>query len=1020
MNYHRGLFCSFLSASLLLTYTGFEPSAAQAWVGPGANHPERQWKVFETEHFQVHYYQGFEEFARLAVSIGEAGFDSLAQDLGVTLQAKIPLIITEDQFWNGYAEPLRTRIVLDPRFSLEPTIGLSRFLLHELTHILNFLAVENQTPLSRLNKSAGLPSWFAEGLAQYEAEYWAPEMDRLMRMHSLNDTLLTPAARNAFIMLGDRGGDGYNEGYALVKYLFETYGHHLVAELLGHYRSQNISFDQALALTFGKPLLQLEAEWRDQFSQRYAAQIRHRHPSIQSAQNLVPYTKGKTWYQPKPSPDGKWLAYQTSAGYPTIRGYIYQILPLQLASLQSLAAYGKQVEARQASKQETKGSVPAIPSLPSESEPDSPVPGPEPISNLRLPHGDGPEIELEDTENQLVERALDFAWRPDSQALAYTTLKANRHGNSTFKVQIQPLQVKADKLEAQGEAIDLAPELTTHSPVWTPDGQFILLVSEEQGRDHLDLFDVTSRSRVRRLYSAPDLRQFRGLSLSPDGKAAVLEVYLPDQSTHLLKLELATGRLEQLTSPGPRQMDRQPVWSPDGQSIYFISTRTGFADLYRLELATRQLERLSQVYSGLETPALSADSETLYFARHHAFGTSLEAVEPKGLKPFDTYREQALVQPFAQDTVLSTLPQLEIKPQDYMPWIAPEVVIPVVGRDEVGDQLGFLAQFSDLLQQQSLNLLLLYGIASSRIGFSTAYVNHMFDTSFGVAVGDMPALSFTTDGSQFFIQRDQSISLFASRPLFNEGSGDTAATRIERFATLDFTVSRQTNLTSALDGVITSRELREGFNNTLALSFNDNRSRNRKKGFRYSVNLSGGSWLWGSEYSFLAATADWRQYIPLWAEHTLAYYLTATAMTGETRPALLGGPPLNNLLVLNFQNITPLRGFRLAELQGPMMFGANVEYRIPLVSGLFLNLGDHYLKNLEMAAFVDIGDAWYPEQRSVFPHIGTGLELRSDVILSRRNAFQLYFGAGKALLGSGENYLSERPVEIYGGFINVF
>lgn len=51
---------------------------------------------------------------------------------------------------------------------------------------------------------------------------------------------------------------------------------------------------------------------------------------------------------------------------------------------------------------------------------------------------------------------------------------------------------------------------------------------------------------------------------------------------------------------------------------------------------------------------------------------------------------------------------------------------------------------------------------------------------------------------------------------------------------------------------------------------------------------------------------------------------------------------------------------------------------------------------------------------------GTGIELRSEVILSRRNSFQLYLGAGKALLGSGGNALADRPVEFYGGFANVF
>ena len=82
---------------------------------------------------------------------------------------------------------------------------------------------------------------------------------------------------------------------------------------------------------------------------------------------------------------------------------------------------------------------------------------------------------------------------------------------------------------------------------------------------------------------------------------------------------------------------------------------------------------------------------------------------------------------------------------------------------------------------------------------------------------------------------------------------------------------------------------------------------------------------------------------------------------------------------------------------------------------------DHYFENLHAAAFVDIGDAWYPDKRTPYPHIGAGLELRSDVIVNRRNGFQLYLGAGKSLLGQGTtNYLIDRPIEFYGGFANIF
>lgn len=1064
MNQRRTFLCTLLAACLSLapgirpafaagtpTATPSPDAGAPPVLGPGLNHPERHWKTFDTPHFEVHYYQGFEALARQAVEIAEASFARIAADIGVKPYEKLYLIITEDEFWNGFAEPLRNRIVLDPRFALEPTIGLPRFIVHEMTHILNFMGVENQIPFSKLMNAAGLPSWFAEGLAQYEAEYWAPEMDRLLRLHVLNRSLLTPAERNAFTVLGNRGGDGYNEGYSLVSYMFETYGHDRLKLLLDNYRNSTVSFDQAVEITFGKPMRVLEAEWRDQLEVRYRDQLQHRHETLDQARPVVAYKADRSWYLPQISPDGKWFTYFSTGGYPTIRGQIYNIMPLKAAPLKDFEAWGQQQQAKQ-DKEAPVADTQAPPSEPIPSQgpleefrardveiPDpqaspsappttaptaaptsDPMPSTEPTARPSPGLPAPGEIKLEDIESELVHRLLDYRWRPDSQALALTTLKADKYGNSISSVQLQRLKTDETKLRTDGDPIELTPGVSSHSPAWSPSGKTLAVVVEENGHDAIALYDADTRTLLRKLLPAPDLRQYRWLSFSPDGRQLLMEVYLPGGSQHLLRYDLDQNLSEQLTQPPLHETDRQPFWAPDGQSIYFVSTRQGFADLWKLDLQKHEMERQSQVYTGIETPSLSPDGSSLYFARHHAEGTGLEKVAVTDLKTYDAFHASAGEAIFDQATSLTPVPKLAFEPKDYLPWLGLEVVVPVVGRDEKGDQLGALVQFSDLLQTHSLNLLFLYGLASARIGYSAAYINRFFDTSFGIEVGDSPELSFTTDGTQFFIVRDQHVTLFANRPVFNAGSGDTFATAVERNASLEFTVSRQTNLTDQLNGQISTQQLREGFNNTLSFTFSDNRARRKQSGFTYTLGLSGATKLWGSQYEFVQANADWRQYIPTWANQVLAYHLTGTAMTGDTRPAILGGPPLSNVLVLNFQNIVPLRGFHLAELQGPMLLAGSVEYRVPLLNPVTLNLGDHYIEDVSAAAFLDGGDAWYPSKRNPFPHLGVGLELRSDVILNRRNHFQLYLGAGKALLGEGDDFLRNRPVEFYGGFANTF
>jgi len=1001
--------------------------SALAFWGPSVNHPERQWQEINTPHFKIHYYQGFEDLAKLSARIAEEGFETITQDLGVAPDEKISLIISEDEFWNGYAEPARNRIVLDPRFSLEAPIGINRFLLHEMTHIFNFLAVQKKVFGSNLIKASGLPAWFAEGLAQYEAEYWAPENDRMLRLHWLNNSLLSPAERNAFTALSGKGSEGYNEGYALVKFMFETYGREKLPLLLDNYRDMSADFYQAIAFTFGKSLLEIEAEWRQALAEHTREQVSLRQENIPSATALIPYSPNRTWFQPKPSPNGKWLAYQTSGGYPLVRGQIYPVQPLMIANLKQIQAYGAQeTQAREAEKNKDKPApVKATP------PPELKEPG------LRFRHGEHPpefaaneKLELDKVQEKVVERTQDYAWGPDSSQLAYTLLVPDAYGNSTKSVEILKLKEQEGKLKADGSPERLLPGQTVHSPAWSPDGSRVALVLEEKQRDAIVIYNRAEQKIERTLVQAPDFRQYQGLNWSPDGQSLVAEVYLPGEGQSLMQLDPQGQQPPKLlTESSSLYADKQPIWSPDSQFIYFVSTRNGFTNLYRHQLSTGKSEALSDVYTGLEIPSLSADGKDLWYIRHHAQGTTLEQVKTEQLKPAEALAEELGDSLLTQNELNLTPLGESSAPKPYEPWIAPEVFVPVVGLDEKGDQLGFLMQTGDLLQQHNLNVLFLYGLASSRISYNTAYINRFFDTTFAVEVGDSPLLSFATDGSAYFITRDQQISLAISRPLFNPGTGDTYATRIRRFATLEFVASHQTNLRSELAGLIDDKLLRQGWNNSLNLTWAANESIRNNDGIRYNVNLSaGGPWL-GSQYSFAAANANFRHYIPVFGDHTLAYRVDATAMTGETRPALLGGPPLSNLLVLNFQNIIPLRGFRIAELQGSMMTAASLEYRFPLLKELNFNIGGHYLENLSAAAFIDAGDAWFPNKRTIYPHVAAGFELRSEAVLNYRNSFSLYLGVGKALLGhklgaDEKTYEifgpSERGPEVYGGFINVF
>ena len=95
-------------------------------------------------------------------------------------------------------------------------------------------------------------------------------------------------------------------------------------------------------------------------------------------------------------------------------------------------------------------------------------------------------------------------------------------------------------------------------------------------------------------FSVDDLVRLKRLSepqLSPDGQKLAFVLSQVDldanrRSTDLWVLDLtAPGALPRRLTEHPAS-DGSPRWAPDGQSLYFISTRSGSAQVWRLKLAT--------------------------------------------------------------------------------------------------------------------------------------------------------------------------------------------------------------------------------------------------------------------------------------------------------------------------------------------------------------------------------------------------------------------------------------------------
>ena len=103
--------------------------------------------------------------------------------------------------------------------------------------------------------------------------------------------------------------------------------------------------------------------------------------------------------------------------------------------------------------------------------------------------------------------------------------------------------------------------------------------------------------------------------ISPDGKWVAYTVATPDMDanrnvTNIWLVSTASGAPTQLSQSGH---DSSPVWSPDGSTIAFLSSRSGEAQVYLLSLEGGEAQRLTKLSTGAGLVKWSPGGKTIAF-----------------------------------------------------------------------------------------------------------------------------------------------------------------------------------------------------------------------------------------------------------------------------------------------------------------------------------------------------------------------------------------------------------------------
>ncbi len=209
----------------------------------------------------------------------------------------------------------------------------------------------------------------------------------------------------------------------------------------------------------------------------------------------------------------------------------------------------------------------------------------------------------------------DPAWSPDGKRIVFVTDMSGRLNLWTVN-------------SSGGWPIQLTQsEERQFSPAWSPDGKWIVYQQDTAGNELWDLFAVPSDGgEIVNLTNTPDAREESPL-WSADGSTIAFTYRLKESSVSDIELlDWQSRKVRKLTNETTRTYAWSPVaWSPDGKYLFANRgelSETPESDVYRVEIATGKAENLTshdgkRLYAA---SALSPDGKTLLITSNEKNG----------------------------------------------------------------------------------------------------------------------------------------------------------------------------------------------------------------------------------------------------------------------------------------------------------------------------------------------------------------------------------------------------------------
>jgi Tol biopolymer transport system component len=679
--------------------------------------------VMHTDHFDVHYYPPMNTAAHDAARMVERWYTRLSKAFDYRFAERKSIIL--------YADPadFQQTNVISGEIS-EATGGVTEGLRDRVILPLTGVLADNDHVIghelvhvfqydyarSSLKSMSGLqqtPLWMVEGLA----EYFSQGREDPHTAMWMRDAVLNDDIPTISQLSRDFRYFPYRFGQAIWAYVGGRWGDDHVRRLF--IASQRMGVNSAIDSVLGISSDSLSKQWARELRATYEPVLRGRGRPSDAGTLLISsdHGGGHTNLAPSISPDGRYVAFLSERDLFSI--------DLFLADAQTGKVLGRLASA---------GASPHIDALSFMNSSGTWSPDGKKFAFVTFVEGDN-EIAIVDVESRRIERQLRAepigaietpAWSPDGRSIAFTGSVGGIKNLYVLDLQTNAVRQLTNDVYAELQ------------PAWSPDGQSIACVTD------------------------------RG-----EGTSIEQLTYAP---VRLAIVNVVSGR-SRLLAPFSGSKHINPQYASDGHSIYFVSDREGFNDVYRIVPASGQVFRVTKLATGTSglshlSPSMSvaARQGTMAFAvfdhrdyniyvlepdRTHGERLTDGATQPLNEAPAAILPPLRLVEPaivsaYLRDDTTGLPPAgSRFETSEYSPSLGLTYIgqgFLGVAMDRYGAALGggisFL--FSDLLGNRNLGAVIQSSGGLKDIGGQVMYANLGHRWNWGASISHVPYLTATT------------------------------------------------------------------------------------------------------------------------------------------------------------------------------------------------------------------------------------------------------------------------------------